>query len=62
MEETNLTSLQDLDVDEVRKKFFADSRSENTAKVTLLERIVEEAEIDDEMEGALRRRDQAQEE
>ncbi|CZR67592.1 uncharacterized protein PAC_17491 [Phialocephala subalpina] len=62
MEESVLTALQDLDVDEVRKKFFADNRCENAAKVTLLERIVEEAEIDNEMEGALRRRDEAQEE
>jgi hypothetical protein len=62
MEESILTALQDLDVDEVRMKFFADNRCENAAKVTLLERIVEEAEIDNEMEGALRRRDEAQEE
>ncbi|KAH6696399.1 hypothetical protein BKA61DRAFT_683102 [Leptodontidium sp. MPI-SDFR-AT-0119] len=62
MEESILTALQDLDVDEVRKKFFADNRCENTAKVTLLERIVEEAEIDNKMEGALRRRHEAQEE
>ncbi|KIM94328.1 hypothetical protein OIDMADRAFT_149423 [Oidiodendron maius Zn] len=50
----------DLDVDEVREKFFADSQSENAAKVKLLEKIVEEAENDDEEKGALRRKNDAQ--
>lgn len=54
------TKSEDLDVDEVREKFFADSQSENAAKVKLLEKIVEEAENDDEEKGALRRKNDAQ--
>lgn len=60
--ERRLITLQDLDVDEIKKEFFADDQSENAARVKLLEQIIDEAEIDDEMEGALRRSNDAQEE
>ena len=61
LEESVLIALQDLDENEIREKFFADNQSENAARVKLLEKIVEEAEIY-EMQDALRRRDDAQEE
>jgi hypothetical protein len=51
-----------LDVDEIRNKFFADGKSANAAKVKILEKTIEEAEADDGRAGALRQRDNAQDE
>jgi len=56
-----LNFLQDLDVDEMREKFFANGTPE-ARRVEKLERKIEEIEADDTIANALRQRDEAQDE
>ncbi len=57
-----LTFLQDLDTDEIKRKFFSNPRDPDSARVKLLEEKVDELEADNERQGALRQMLQVQDE
>lgn len=61
LKRAKLIFLQDLDVDEIRRVFFNDTRNPDSEKVKLLEKQIQELDSNDEKPGALREMKKAQE-
>ncbi|PVH75179.1 hypothetical protein DL98DRAFT_658308 [Cadophora sp. DSE1049] len=56
------TKSEDLDVDEISTNFFSDRTNPDTGRVRLLQEVIEEIDSDPDRPGALRQRDEAQDE
>ncbi|KAL5315379.1 hypothetical protein ACEPPN_016246 [Leptodophora sp. 'Broadleaf-Isolate-01'] len=56
------TRSEDIDSDEISKEFFSSRRNPNTGRVKQLKETIDDIECNSERPGALRQRDEAQEE
>lgn len=55
-------AFQDLDVDEISTNFFSDRSNPNTGRVKMFQQQLEEIDMNPDRPGALRQRDQTQDE